>query len=75
MPKKVTKNSMAIFNTLLRAKGVASQTVLTMMARTNDTQLKRQTLNQLPDLLRLIREEEKHLPLLDGRITVRDPTN
>ena len=72
MPKKVTKNSMAIFNTLLRAKGVASQTVLTMMARTNDTQLKRQTLNQLPDLLRLIREEEKHLPLLDGRITVKD---
>ena len=63
----MTKHNMAMVSTLLRAKGIASQTVLTMLMRTNEQQLKKQQLNQLPALLKMIRDEEKRLPLIDGR--------
>ena len=53
---------------ILRAKGVASQIILTMLMRTNEQQLKRRQIDQLPDLIRLIKSEEKKLPMIDGRL-------
>jgi hypothetical protein len=46
---------------VLRAKGVAAQTVVTLFARTNDTALKRETLNEFADLIRIIQEEKLKL--------------
>src|SRR5580693_2247662 len=49
------------FAVVLRAKGVAAQTVVTLFARTNDTALKRETLNEFADLIRIIQEEKLKL--------------
>lgn len=51
----------------MRAKGVSSQVILTMLMRTNEQQLKRRQIDQLPELIRMIKSEEKRLPLIDGR--------
>lgn len=67
VPHKMNRDNMAWVSMVTRCKGIASQTILTMLARTNDQQLRRQQLNQLPELLALIRDEEKRLPLIDGR--------
>ena len=56
------------FASVVRAKGQASQTVLTMVARTNDTQLKKQALGKLPELLKLIQEEEGRMKLIETAV-------
>jgi hypothetical protein len=56
------------FASVVRAKGQASQTVLTMVARTNDTQLKKQALGRLPELLKLIQEEEGRMKLIETAV-------
>jgi hypothetical protein len=49
------------FSSVMRAKGQAAQTALTLLARSNDTQLKRQALGKLPELLRIIQDEESKM--------------
>jgi hypothetical protein len=53
------------FASVVRAKSHAAQTVLTMQARTNEMLLKKQALDKLPDLLRLIRDEEQRGTLIE----------
>lgn len=48
------------FASVVRAKGQASQTVKMLAARIDDNELKKRALDRLPELLRLIQEEEKH---------------
>jgi hypothetical protein len=47
------------FPSIVRAKSHAAQTVLAMLARTNEAQLKKQALSRLPELLRLIQDEDR----------------
>jgi len=54
------------FASVVRAKGQASQTVLTMLARTNETQFKRQALGKLPELLKIIQEEQGKMKLIEA---------
>ena len=46
----------------LRAINTAIGNTFTMSARTNDTAFRRHALDKLPEILRLIKEEEKKLP-------------
>ena len=46
----------------LRAINTAIGNTFTMSARTNDTAFRRHALDRLPEILRLIKEEEKNLP-------------
>lgn len=54
------------FATVVRAKGQASQTALTMLARTNETMFKKQALGKLPELLKIIQDEEGKMKLIEG---------
>jgi hypothetical protein len=47
------------FASVMRAKSNAANTALTLAARVNDAQLKRQALGKLPEILKLIQDEEK----------------
>jgi hypothetical protein len=67
LPEELSKDTAYQFQAITRAKGIAAQIVLTMLARTNDQQLKRRQLDALPDLIRMIKAEEKKLTLIDGR--------
>jgi len=42
----------------MRAKSAASQTVLTLVGRVNDQELRKRALDRLPDLLKIIQDEE-----------------
>ena len=46
----------------LRAINTAIGNTFTMSARTNETAFRRHALDKLPEILKLIREEEKKLP-------------
>jgi hypothetical protein len=46
----------------LRAINTAIGNTFTMSARTNDTAFRRHALDRLPEILKLIKEEEKKLP-------------
>jgi hypothetical protein len=49
------------FPAVLRAKSHASNTVLTLAARINDADLKRQTLDKLSELVEIIKQEDRKL--------------
>jgi hypothetical protein len=51
------------FGAILRAKSSAAQTLLNAQLRVDENQLRQRTLDKLPELLRLIAEEEKFLPM------------
>jgi hypothetical protein len=46
------------FAGVMRAKSAASQTVLTLVSRVNDQELRKRALDRLPELLRIIQDEE-----------------
>jgi hypothetical protein len=46
------------FAGIMRAKSAASQTVLTLVGRVNDQELRKRALDRLPDLLKIIQDEE-----------------
>ena len=54
----------------LRAINSAIGNIFTMSARTNDTAFRRHALDKLPEILKLIKEEEQKLPgiLIEGSI-------
>ena len=56
------------FASVVRAKGQASQTVKMLAARIDDNELKRQTLKRLPDLIKLIQEEEGRMKLIESAV-------
>lgn len=56
----------------LRAINTAIGNIFTMSARTNDTAFRRRALDKLPEILKLIKEEEKKLPgLLIEAVAIR----
>jgi len=46
------------FAGIVRAKSAAAQTVLTLVGRVNDQELRKRALDRLPDLLKIIQQEE-----------------
>ena len=50
---------------MLRAKGQAAQSVLTLVARVNEAQLTKQTLGRLPELLRAIQTYDRTGTVID----------
>jgi hypothetical protein len=57
-----------IRNATGRLVNQAAQTILTMKARTNEESFKRQALGKLPELLKIIHEEESRMKLIEGTI-------
>jgi hypothetical protein len=56
------------FAAVMRAKSHASNTALTLAARIDETHLKRQQLGRLPDLLKIIQDEENRARLIEHMI-------
>jgi hypothetical protein len=54
----------------LRAINAAISNIFTMSARTDDNAFRRHAFDRLPEILRLIKEEEKKLPgiLIEGTV-------
>lgn len=52
------------FPAVLRAKSHASNTVLTLAARVDETKLKRQALDKLSELVEIIKNEESRMKLV-----------
>lgn len=46
------------FAAIIRAKSNASNTVLTLVARVNEAELRKRVMDRMPELLRLIKDEE-----------------
>ena len=46
------------FAAIIRAKSNASNTVLTLVARVNEAELRKKVMDRMPELLKLIRAEE-----------------
>lgn len=62
------------YPTIMRAKTAASQTVLMMVAKTDENQLRRAQNTELSQLLKRVMEEEKRIPLLElsAQVTIPD---
>ena len=61
-------NDTDAFASVVRAKGQASQTVKMLAARIDDNELKKQALGRLPELLKLIQEEEGRMKLIEAAV-------
>jgi hypothetical protein len=59
----------ASFGAVLRAQNAAANTILNTQVKVDEHSLRRQTINKLPDLVRIIREEELKLAALRARET------
>lgn len=54
------------FAAILTSKDRASQTILTLVARSNENKLKRQAVDKMSELIRLIQaEEERRMKLIE----------
>lgn len=68
MGMKLPSQDSEAFASVVRAKTHTSQTVLTLLARTNEMQLKQQALGKLPELLKIIQDEEQKMKLITSTI-------